>query len=95
MTDITPDKVRDLLAKATDGPWYPANHRVLADDRPLPVAEWITPANADLIAHAPQIAAAYLHAIQEVERCHKLLARHEMENADTIKMAPYPADYTP
>ena len=91
MTAVTPDRVRDLLEHAGDGDWYSAGDRILADNRPLPVAEWATPANAELIAAAPDIAHAYLQLAEQLEALRRLnwvqttTTGHHCDYADVVR----------
>ena len=91
MTSISPERVKELLEHAGDGDWYSAGDRVLADNRPLPVAEWATPANAELIAAAPDIAHAYLQLAEQVESLRRLnwvqqtTPGHHCDYADVVR----------
>ena len=91
MTAVTPERVKDLLEHAGDGDWYSAGDRVLADNRPLPVAEWATPANAELIAAAPDIAHAYLVLAEQIAQLRRLdwvqttTVGHHCDYAQTVR----------
>ena len=83
---ITPKKVRELLEKATDGPWEVSREDLCEGERSILIdakqlehcflasafdigstraEEWN--ANAAIIAAAPDIAAAYLEAMERID----------------------------
>ena len=91
MTSISPERVRDLLEHASGGDWYSSRNRVLADNQPLPIADWTTPANAELIAAAPDIAHAYLALAEQIAQLRRLdwvlrtNAGHHCDYAEVVR----------
>jgi len=73
---ITPEKVRELLEKTPDGPWEieddsGSNMLVLSSRKSRMLADFIGEDCKDLLSLCPDVAAAYLEAMERIDRAQK------------------------